>query len=263
MPSDDTLMAAVTLQALYGSGGDERKFAFELARRLRRWFWTIPPGIGLATIKASLRLSVGLSPFRSGVPAQGNGPAVRAVVLGCAVADDPIKMEVLINASTRITHTHPVAIEGALIAGEAAALVVKGFRAELPKLLKEAHPGWRWDQGYPDDGPTGYMVYTINAAIQCCEMHPGNPSKGIEAAIGLGGDTDSVAAVVGGILGAAGQTIWPVEWQRWIGWPNASNIAAIAHGRELKLPAFRLHVQNALCLLVILPHIIRRMLPPY
>ncbi len=263
MLSDDTLMAAATVQALYSSGGDEKKFTYELARRLRRWFWTIPPGIGLATIKACLRLTAGMSPMRSGVSAQGNGPAVRAVVLGCLLAEDPIKMEAFINASTRITHTHPVAIEGAIIAGEAAALIAKGFRRELPILLREAHPAWRWEEGYPAEGPTGFMVYTINAAIECCGEHYAKPADGIQAAVVLGGDTDSVAAVVAGILGASGTASWPLEWQRWIGWPGVQNLRQIASGEERKLPALKLHAQHALCLIVLIPHIFRRLLPPY
>lgn len=261
--SDDTQMATAVAQALTEAGGDAERFARGVAKRLLIWFWTIPPGIGLATIKACLRLSAGFGYARSGVSAQGNGPAMRAVVVGAAFADDEEMRRNWTDACTKVTHTHPIAVSGARIAADAAAYVARGFTDDLSVLLRHDHPDWLWEQGFPEEGPTGYMVYTINAAIDCCAAHPKDPKGALEMAIRLGGDTDSVAAVVGGIMGASGTAVWPEEWTRWIGWPSVGDLREISTGAQKRQPPVRLLCQHALTLLIIIPHIIRRMMPPY
>ena len=65
--SDDTAHAWAVGQALLESGGDPDRFRAALGRRLRAWFLTLPAGIGLATLRAMVRLCVGVPPDRSGV----------------------------------------------------------------------------------------------------------------------------------------------------------------------------------------------------
>ena len=47
--SDDTEHAVLTLLALRESQGEEARFRQLMRRGLRRWFWTLPPGIGVGT----------------------------------------------------------------------------------------------------------------------------------------------------------------------------------------------------------------------
>ena len=61
-------------------------------------------------------MCVGFSPNNSGVFSVGNGPAMRAAVIGAAVDDVDLAME-LNCVSSRITHTDPVAEVGAAVAG--------------------------------------------------------------------------------------------------------------------------------------------------
>ncbi|HET6423428.1 MAG TPA: ADP-ribosylglycohydrolase family protein, partial [Planctomycetaceae bacterium] len=76
--SDDTEHACLVAQSVIASGCNPQQFERQLARRLRSWFLMLPAGIGLATLKACLKLCIGLSPSRSGVRSAGNGAAMRA-----------------------------------------------------------------------------------------------------------------------------------------------------------------------------------------
>jgi ADP-ribosylglycohydrolase len=87
-PSDDTLLSLFVLQSLVECGSNEDKFVARFARRLRTWFLSLPPGIGLSTVKACMRLCVRVNPRRSGIKSAGNGAAMRAAVLGAALCDD-------------------------------------------------------------------------------------------------------------------------------------------------------------------------------
>lgn len=104
----------MTAKALLVSHGDPDAFARSLARQLRVWLLLIPGGVGLATLRACLRLCFGRSPAHSGVYSAGNGPAMRSALLGVCYGQDEMRLKALVRASTRITHTDPKAEYGAL-----------------------------------------------------------------------------------------------------------------------------------------------------
>lgn len=66
MVSDDTDHTCLVAQALVQSRGDAKRFQAVLARGLKFWLLGAPAGIGLATLRALLRLLVGVPPDRSG-----------------------------------------------------------------------------------------------------------------------------------------------------------------------------------------------------
>lgn len=107
------------IQALIASSDDDGVFARQLASRLRVWLLALPAGVGLATLKATLKLCLGFPPHRSGVLSAGNGPAMRSAVLGAAI-DDMDLLRRLVRASTRLTHTDPKAEYGAMAVAVAA-----------------------------------------------------------------------------------------------------------------------------------------------
>lgn len=131
MGSDDTEHACMTAQALVRSGGDVDRFRRSLAWRLRWWFAAGPPGIGMATAKACVKLWLGFPSTRSGVYSAGNGPAMRAAVLGVVFGhDQPDRLREFVAASTRLTHTDPKAAGGAFMVAWAASLATR--RRGLP-----------------------------------------------------------------------------------------------------------------------------------
>ena len=90
MLSDDTEHAAMTAQALTRHVGDADAFGRDLAWRLRWWSLALPPGVGLATARACMKLWLGFSYESSGVFSAGNGPLMRAPV-GVALAHEAAK----------------------------------------------------------------------------------------------------------------------------------------------------------------------------
>src|SRR5262245_5586296 len=107
MVSDDTDHGCLVGQALLEAPMDAGKFARSLARRLRWWLAGLPAGVGLGTARAIFKLWCGWPPERSGVWSAGNGPAMRAALIGACLANDPEKITNFIRASTRLTHTDP------------------------------------------------------------------------------------------------------------------------------------------------------------
>lgn len=249
--SDDTLQSIFVAQAIRHHPDDPAAAARFLGRRLRRWFWTLPPGIGLSTAKACLGLTVGIQ--NSGVPSAGNGSAMRSAVVGVMI-DDPDARDAMVETLSRITHTHPAAILGAQLVAFAAAC---GDPLVFDELAPSRYPSWDFSASFRSRGPTGYVVETVQAALAVWRTHPRDAVAAIEAALRLGGDTDSVAAIVGGLVGAGAEVSATPELTSWIGWPQANELLSDS------VPWGRVHLAHALTLPVVLGHGFRRMLPPY
>ena len=109
MTSDDTEHTCLLANALIESAGDEGIFQRELAHGLRTWLLTLPAGVGLATLRATIKLCIGVGPQHSGVFSAGNGPAMRSALIGVCYGQDQMRMRRLVSISTRITHTDPKA----------------------------------------------------------------------------------------------------------------------------------------------------------
>lgn len=265
--SDDTAHAIMTAQALVASGGDPEKFTRALASRLRWWFLSLPPGVGMATARACLKLLIGISPDRSGVFSAGNGPAMRAPIIGLFCAHDQTdkRLHALIRTSTRITHTDPKAEEGALTI------------AKATSALLSSHGSWEEgarEEGARGEGISGYIVHTVEAALALTARHPDDLRTAVIETVALGGDTDTVAAIVGGILGARlGAEAVPEDWLRGIIEPwwtpkrlarLARQLAEVAQTSTPQRPDTNFWLPtHALLLPIVLFHGFRRLFPTY
>ncbi|MBF5043251.1 ADP-ribosylglycohydrolase [Aggregicoccus sp. 17bor-14] len=237
MGSDDTDHACLVGQSLLASGGEPGRFVRALAWRLRGWLLTLPAGIGWATLRALLRLWLGWSPERSGVRSAGNGPAMRAPLLGVCWAHDDAALRAHVEASTRLTHTDPRALDGALLVAWAAALGARGEvqqpeqtagwlaeRASTPQLaaaLSLAATGLAAGETVAQyaerlglaRGVTGFVVHTVPVALYAWLAHRADFRQAVESVVLLGGDTDTTGAIVGALAGATlGADAVPPEW---------------------------------------------------
>ncbi len=303
MISDDTEHTCMVAQALLASGGDIDAFARSLAWRLRGWLATLPAGVGLATLKAILRLWLGCSWQTSGVCSAGNGPAMRAGLLGLFAGDDDDLLRSLVHRCTRITHTDPLAEQGALLIALAARHA--GRRCSVPpnpdEYLAEARTVLS-DHRLRDSltqvrtalgqnltaaefaemlglsaGVSGYILHTVPICLFCWLRYRADFREGVEAVVRLGGDADTIGAITGGLLGATlGAAAIPPEWlDRLIEWPRsvewmrclAERLAnSVGKGMPEQPKALfwpGLLPRNVLFLAVVLAHGFRRLLPPY
>ena len=241
MISDDTEHTLMVAQSLLKHPDDAAAFAGSLAWRLRWWFLGLPAGVGLATARACLKLWLGFPPDRSGVYSAGNGPAMRSALLGAYFREDQDMTERFVTASTRLTHTDPRALTGALAVAKLAAWAVQHAPAEPPSaefvgdLLAKLAPDDRewgelvgkmlaaWARGDSvaafasslglSGGVTGYVYHTVPVAVYAWLRHYGDFRASLEAALDCGGDTDTVGAIVGALAGGtAGAGGIPEDW---------------------------------------------------
>ena len=294
MLSDDTEHTLMVAKALLRHPRDVEDFQRRLAWSFRWWLLTLPAGVGLGTAKAILRLWCGIPSSRSGVRSAGNGPAMRSAIMGAVFRDDAAGRAEWTRASCRLTHTDPRALEAALLTAEAAALAsgqaetreaLNGLRPlveseEMSKRFAELETclgDHRSVEEYADsigcrNGVSGFAPNTVAVALFAWLRHRGDFSRALTETIRCGGDTDTVAAVVGGICGAeVGEVGIPLEWVEGIrDWPRSiryirAMATALAEGsdRPPRFAAWAIPARNALFLAVVLGHGFRRLLPPY
>jgi len=309
MCSDDTEHTCMLAQSLIETARyqdiDEqaKKFASDFGWRLRFWLLGMPAGIGLATLRAILKLWIGFPVRYSGVFSAGNGPAMRVALIGVCYGGDVPRMRALVRAATRITHTDPKAEHGALAVALAAHLASTGqdiapedYARRLRELLgedgrellelvdgvaqsvsrKETAADYAARTGSAN-GVSGYMFHSVPAALHAWLAHQGDYRGGITTVVRLGGDTDTVAAIVGAIIGArTGKDGIPAEWlsdlwewprtQAWmesVGVKLADRSTHHTKGYAVPLNWFKLLARNAFFIPLVLAHGFRRLLPPY
>ncbi len=305
MTSDDTEHTCLVAQAVIVSGGNEQAFARTLAWRLRFWLLGLPAGIGVASLKALAKLWLGFPSDRSGVFSAGNAPAMRSAVLGVCWGHDPQKLRTLVGITTRMTHTDPKAEFSALAVAQAAHLastgneqdftprgyceklesLLGGEGQELVELVRRAARSvelGETPEAFAEAlglgrGVTGYVYDTVPVALHASLRYSDDCRSAILAVIRCGGDTDTLAAITGGIVGArVGAKGIPAEWLRGLAeWPRSiswmGNLAervteVSATGRPqraIAVSTLGLFLRNLFFLLVVLIHSLRRLLPPY
>jgi len=301
--SDDTDHACFTARALLRSGGDREAFTRELARQLRWWFAALPAGTGLATARAAIKLWLRFPPEKSGVWSAGNGPAMRAPIIGVFCGNDPEWLRAMVGASTGITHRDPKAFRAALAVAWAAHLSATGEQITADTYLEtlaEVVPDAEQDElvdlitraarsaerGEPvvdfaqsigsRSGISGYSYHTVPCVLQCWLRHPEDFGAGLQALIRAGGDTDTTGAIYGGIVGArVGTSGIPVDWQNGlIEWPRSRAwmtslgraLAASRAGSITADPGYFWPAtlpRNLILLIIVLAHGLRRLAPPW
>ena len=303
--SDDTEHACMTGQALLAArartGDGVEAFRRSLAWRLRFWLLGLPAGIGFATLRSLLKQWLFFFTTADGVRSAGNGPAMRSALIGACHGEDRERLRALVRASTRLTHTDPRAEEGALavaLAARAAAAggsdPVEAFLQALPEVLPEgemrreiekARASAARGESTPDfaasigcgRGVSGFILHSVPVALHAWFRHPRDYAAAIEAVVRCGGDTDTVGAITGGIVGAGvgpeglprawvdGLWEWPrsAAWMRRLAGRLADDRPEGAKRGALPLNAAALMLRNLLFMLWVLLLGLRRVLPPY
>lgn len=155
----------------------------------------------------------------------GNGGAIRVAPIGLLYHDEPERLMRSAAASARITHAHPLGVEGAVIQAYAVALALKAAPPlEAEKFLKDLQPAVQ-SQLFKDKIRTvrgllasgkpaprrevfrrlGCGVQAFNsvpAALYAFLSHPESFEEALVYAVNLGGDSDSIGSMTGALAGA-------------------------------------------------------------
>ncbi|MER7669947.1 ADP-ribosylglycohydrolase family protein [Kitasatospora sp. NPDC096128] len=223
--TDDTQMAVLVAESLIEQGGLDLPDIFD---RFRRWAAAEPKDIGIQTewvltsgdpwdLAAAVH-------FNTTLRAAGNGSLMRAAT--SAVAFARAGREGTMAAARRIaalTHGDRAAWEGTAIFHELVRLALDGHDplAELPAVLAAVDPDHReryatvlapdWHPGLATE-PNGAVWPCLGSAVWALRTTDGFEAA-VHAAVDLGGDTDTVAAVTGGLAGARyGLAAVPSRW---------------------------------------------------
>ncbi|GAV45246.1 ADP-ribosylglycohydrolase family protein [Streptomyces acidiscabies] len=225
--TDDTQMAVLVGESLLERGGLDLADVFG---RFRRWAGADPKDIGLQT-EAVLTSgdpwdSAAAIHFQVSQRAAGNGALMRAATSAVYFADQG--QEVTLDAARRLsalTHGDAAAWEGtaalhelirAALAGDdplsavprTLGLLDAGHRARYATVLD---PGWHPDLATEFNGAVWPCLGSAVWALRTTDTFAG----ALRAAVDLGGDTDTVAAVTGALAGAVyGVEAVPDRWVR-------------------------------------------------
>jgi ADP-ribosyl-[dinitrogen reductase] hydrolase len=228
--TDDTAMARNLWRSLI-----DRRGVLDLHDVLDRhvaWLASDPPDVGIQTRLALTEAAAGTPDAarvvfdrRGPEVSAGNGSVMYCAPLGLARGRTPELLVEEAPALSRLTHwdgrcqTACLAVTStvaALVQGQAPDAAVLDSLAvvadreggeELEFLVGEA------GRARPIDGPDqGFALFTAGIALQVVGEELGF-EEGLRHVVGLGGDTDTNAAVAGALLGAAnGVDAIPIGW---------------------------------------------------
>jgi ADP-ribosylglycohydrolase len=219
--SDDTEQTALVAQSIARHPADLQSCLRSFRRSLFGWFLRLPWGIGWGTLKACVKIGLGLR--NTGTSSAGNGAAMRAAIVGAFHFDNAERRRQWSDGLARVTHADLRAVEGArfvaelasslvkrapsdslevLVVAAAAAVEQQALRAAISTAARLASEGRTLEEAVPELGNTGFVVHTVAIATFCFLRHGSDPEAAIVSAIRAGGDTDSNAAIVGAWVGA-------------------------------------------------------------
>jgi ADP-ribosyl-[dinitrogen reductase] hydrolase len=242
--SDDTEQLLLVAEYLVEANGqiDERDFLIRLAKALPGMRGTGP------TTQAAVRRFLATGELHA-TDGSSIGAAMRALPLGWAtpVTAAAHRRELTIRLS-RTTHGAPEAIISACVVAEMAAWAIEQhpLDAVVAASLREAedlaqhalHPAALQPLRRPTSGewppntagPTGDALATVASVLHVLREARGL-AIAMKHAVALGGDTDTTAAIVGGILGCQLEDAESqIPWLSSVDMPDAGLMEATAAG---------------------------------
>lgn len=227
--TDDTSMAIVIARALADSGGLAAALD-ATAEGWQRWRHQAKD-VGIMTgsvLDAAARRGPGAEGLRAAAADyashvgrhDGNGSLMRTAPVALAFLDDARACADAARAFSALTHAGQDSQDACVLWTNAIRVAIldgttDGLRGGLELLYVDRRERWSalLDEaalGEPwDFGSNGWVVQALQAAwsaVHCQREHPGSPVdallRGVDHAVRCGLDTDTVAAIAGGLLGA-------------------------------------------------------------
>ena len=231
--TDDTQLSLATVEAILDA---EDVIPAVVARHIARlWKTQSVVGPGGACTQAAHRFLKTGDWTSCGTPAgqAGNGTAMRTAVLGLFFLREIDRLPDVVADISRITHQDPRSVAGGVAIAKAAQLLTNDVHSpeafcqeiaeatevyepqfaemvrELPSLMMKSpettlhHIAWSGMTRPEFDKPiiTPFVIPTVLASLWCVLDNLDSWSKAVAKAIGLGGDVDTLGAIVGALMG--------------------------------------------------------------
>jgi poly(ADP-ribose) glycohydrolase ARH3 len=222
--TDDTAMTIALSRSLIAQGGEldpeQLGDAFAVAYREEPWrgYGAGPPQVfaaaaeGVPYVEAAARLFGGAGSF-------GNGAAMRAAPVAIVGHDDPRRVAHVARVQATVTHAHPLGRDGAvLLALSVWAVATTPHRpaaeaiADQLRLLETVEMRRAASAALDLDGDPAAIagrlgngiaaVEAVPAALAAFLRAPDEPRSVLAGAVVIGGDTDTIAAMAGALVGA-------------------------------------------------------------
>ena len=224
--TDDTQLTLALASGLGPDGLDMDR----VAEAFLAWFRGNPKDVGITTRRALTHLASGRRWDEAGEAVQrealpegvgGNGSVMRCAPVALRFRRDRAALVRASIDSARITHADPRCTWGAVAINQAIVHLLEGGAArDAPGAAAVGIEERRVSQTLRSTATltedtvrgNGYVLSTISASLWCLMNRP-NLEEAIVAAVGLGKDTDTTAAVTGALAGAAyGASAIPARW---------------------------------------------------
>ncbi|GAA4403040.1 ADP-ribosylglycohydrolase family protein [Fodinibacter luteus] len=251
--SDDTQMALCIVRiAATGADLESTEALDEIADSFVSWSRTGATDVGTQTrrvldatrpsqdepLSATMARHAASLHHRTGRTA-GNGALMRTSVVGLSALADREATARRARAVAELTHADPLAGDSCVIWSDLVRHAVLTGELDVPRPLDLLPPHRRDDWAarldeavrHPDPArysANGFTVVALQAALAAVEHAHRTATgarrlrRGLIEAVGGGHDTDTVAAIAGGLLGALhGASAVPATWRRQVhGWPG-------------------------------------------
>jgi ADP-ribosylglycohydrolase len=262
--TDDTQLTVATVRAVLAAGEvSPPHIAREIATLFHRSEVIGPGGACLAAALTFLRTR-DWTTCGAEVGQAGNGTAMRTAALGLAFLDRPEALPGTVADVSRITHHDPRSIAGGVAVAKAAQLLASQSTDDptslcpvVAKTIAPFSPEFAtWVERVPDlvrepadeavrvmasagmSAPefaapiiTPFVIPTVLAALWCLLRHPDSWPAAVASAVRLGGDVDTLGAIVGALAGVRlGAAAIPEHLRR-----------GVQEARKLEVLALRYH----------------------
>lgn len=198
MITDDSIMTLAVAQAIMDSRADRSDLSDQAVRCMQQ-IGRPYPGCGYGGMFLRWMYTDHPQPYNS----FGNGAAMR--VSPCGFAADTLEEAMgMSHAVTRVTHNHPEGIKGAEATAVAVWMARAGDSMETIRevihsayypmnfTLDEIRPTYRFNETCQETVPQALMAFFESTGFE----------DAIRNAISIGGDSDTLAAITGGVAEA-------------------------------------------------------------
>jgi len=247
--SDDSSMMLCVLENIINNGSSK-----DLAKLFVKWYkedYMTPHGklfdIGITTSTSIQKLLIGVKPHLAGGNdeyASGNGSLMRC--LPYAFVEDISKSIFKMAAESKITHRNTICLYCSIFYIKVMRSILEGNNKEtaFQHAVAFLQYGWRiadsdnaqnqeklsrllnpsfYHLPESDIHSNGYVLSTIEATVWCF-LNTENYKEAVLKAVNLGGDTDTISALTGGLAGLYyGKESIPEDWVKKIASPDIIN----------------------------------------